>query len=79
MAKKPSYETLTFFEKEDADMFMEAIQITSQEMLTLNTSIFRKTDTIVNVFDTHSVFLVNIGRNYQKLIEQKAKNEDGKE
>jgi hypothetical protein len=70
MAKKPPYETLTFFEKEDADMFMEAVQITSKETLISNSSIFRRTDMTVDVFDTHSVFLVNIGRNYEKLIKK---------
>lgn len=70
MAKKPPYETLTFLEKEDADRFMEAIQVTSRESLISNSSIFRKDATTVNVFDTHSAFLVNIGRNYEALLKK---------
>lgn len=75
MTKKPPYETLTFLEKEDADRFMEAIQLTSREMLISNTSIFRKNATTVNVFDIHSAFLVNIGRNYEALLKKEQEKE----
>lgn len=73
MKKSQIPESIWFGKKEEADLFAEAIEITSKETYIANESIHRNGDTGFNIEDTHASFLINIGRNYQTLYKQSQK------
>jgi len=65
--KKP-FETLMYGEK-FYPLFKEAVEITERETFVQNLSItFNDKKRTVQIRDTKADFLINVGRNYQKLI-----------
>jgi len=58
------------FSKEYADLFMKAVENAEVRTLISNTSIFKNNDGSIVVHDTQAYFLINVGIEYQKLLEE---------
>jgi hypothetical protein len=63
-------ETL-YFSPEYIDVFMQAVKNASKRTMISNKSIFKKNDMEVEIYDTRAFFLIEVGQQYQKLIQSR--------
>jgi hypothetical protein len=63
------------FAAEDIDLFMLAVRNVSIRTYIGNNSIFKKNDREIEIYDTRAAFLINVGVEYQKLINKRKENE----
>lgn len=68
MKAKQSVPEVLYFE--DADVFMKAVEITEQKTYIQNTSIFKKSEREVEIYDTQASFLINVGINFAWLTKK---------
>jgi len=68
-------ETL-YFSPEYIDVFMQAVENASKRTMISNKSIFKKNDMEVEIYDTRAFFLIEVGEQYEKLL-QKEKDDKG--
>ena len=61
---------------EEANKFMQAVKNASKSTMISNSSIFKKNDREVEVYDTRAAFLIQVGVEWNKLL-QKEKDDKG--
>jgi hypothetical protein len=66
---------IIYFAAEDIDLFMLAVRNVSIRTYISNNSIFKKNDREIEIYDTRAAFLINVGVEYQKLINKRKENE----
>lgn len=72
MAKKVNTPESIYFSDEYVDIFMQAVANASKHTQIHNDSIFRVKETReIQIFDTRAYFLIEVGQQYQKLIDEK--------
>jgi hypothetical protein len=59
------------FSPEYTDVFMQAVKNASERTMIHNDSIFKKDDHTIEIYDTRAIFLLEVGQQYQKLIQLK--------
>jgi len=67
---KVTSEILHFGSPEYADIFMKAVEMTSRKTMITNTTILRKSDYEIEILDTRSFFLIEVGQQYQVLKDE---------
>lgn len=70
---KKAVPELIMLSPEYVDVFMQAVENASLETLLSNNSIFKKDNRTIEIYDTRAQFLIQVGREYQKLLNQKQK------
>jgi hypothetical protein len=67
-------ETL-YFSPGDIDQFMQAVSNASKSTMISNRSIYKKNDREVEIYDTRAAFLIQVGVEWNKLLQKERDNE----
>ena len=70
MTKKNEPELISF-SPEYTDVFMQAVQNASNRTMIHNESIYKRDDRTIEIYDTRAIYLLAVGEEYQKLVDQK--------